>query len=256
MNLSHKSLTLIDGCCATGSLFFGLKDYPWKSVILNDLNPLRTNFLNVLKNKPLKLIKKILESDLSCIEHPNKKNPKLRDFKKLLDTYEAKQKNYHKVDCNIDIAYTMFITQCIDKAHVKQSSEIINRILRFLPACMKLQNATITQQDCLTYLQNDIANKLVLLDTPYIDSESTCAIKGYDYDKFHKKVAGYLYNAQYPFLYYSRITPPESEKALSPKTTEHVMKMKLEYYFSHLNCHRHAVNLKSDTELILHNYSI
>ena len=45
MNLPHKSLTLIDGCCATGSLFFGLKSRPWKSVILNDLNPLRTNFL-------------------------------------------------------------------------------------------------------------------------------------------------------------------------------------------------------------------
>jgi hypothetical protein len=43
MNLSHESFTLIDGCCATDSLFFGLKDYPWKSVILNDLNPLRTN---------------------------------------------------------------------------------------------------------------------------------------------------------------------------------------------------------------------
>lgn len=44
MKLSHKSITLIDGCCATGSLFMGLKTYPWKAVILNDLNPLRTNF--------------------------------------------------------------------------------------------------------------------------------------------------------------------------------------------------------------------
>ena len=44
MNLTHESMTLIDGCCATGSLFFGLDTYPWKEVILNDLNPLRTNF--------------------------------------------------------------------------------------------------------------------------------------------------------------------------------------------------------------------
>lgn len=129
----------------------------------------------------------------------------------------------------------MFITQCIDKAHVEQSSEIIKRVLRFLPACMKIQNATITQQDCLTYLQNDTVDKLVLIDTPYIGSESTCGIKGYDYDKFHKKVVGYLHNAQYPFLYYCRITPPKSEKTLSSEKTEHVMKMKLDYYFSNLN---------------------
>ena len=82
MNLYHESLTLIDGCCATGSLFFGLKDYPWKTVILNDLNPLRTNFLNVLKKEPLKLIKKILENDLSFIKQPETKNPKLSEFKK------------------------------------------------------------------------------------------------------------------------------------------------------------------------------
>ena len=49
MKIPHESFTLIDGCCATGSLFFGLKTYPWKSVILNDLNPLRSNFLNVIK---------------------------------------------------------------------------------------------------------------------------------------------------------------------------------------------------------------
>ena len=30
MNLSHKSMTLVDGCCATGSLFFGINTYPWK----------------------------------------------------------------------------------------------------------------------------------------------------------------------------------------------------------------------------------
>ena len=44
MTIPHETFTLVDGCCATGSLFFGLKNYNWKSVILNDLNPLRTNF--------------------------------------------------------------------------------------------------------------------------------------------------------------------------------------------------------------------
>ena len=117
----------------------------------------------------------------------------------------------------------MFITQCIDKAHIEQSSEIIKRVLRFLPACMKLQNATITQQDCLTYLANNTSDKLVLLDTPYIGSESICGIKGYDYNKFHKKVAVNLHNAQYPFLYYCRITPPKSEDTLSSKDAELIL---------------------------------
>ena len=117
---------------------------------------------------------------------------------------------------------------------------------------MKLQKAIITQQDCLTYLQNDTTNKLVLLDTPYIGSEATCGIKGYDYEKFHKKVASFLNNVQYPFMYYCRITPPKSEKVLSPKDAENVMKMKLENYFSDLNCCRHTVNLLNGTELILY----
>ena len=65
-------------------------------------------------------------------------------------------------------------------------------------------------------------------------------------------LAGYLHNAQYPFLYYCRITLPKSDKALSPKDAEYVMKMKLEYYFSDLNCSRHAVTLKKDTELIFY----
>ena len=67
-----------------------------------------------------------------------------------------------------------------------------------------------------------------------------------------KKVDNYLHNAQYPFLYYCRITPPKSENILSSKDAEHVMKMKLEYYFSDLNCGRHTVNLRNDTELILY----
>ena len=212
-----------------------------------------TSVLLFIAYEPLKLIKKILENDLSFIKQPETKNPKLSEFKKMLNTYETKRKNYHKIDYNIDIAYTLFITQCIDKAHIEQSIEIIKRVLRFLPACLKLQNATITQQDCLSYLQNDTTDKLVLLDTLYIGSESTCGIKVYDYNKFHKKVAVNLHNAQYPFLYYCRITPPKSEDTLSSKDAEHVMKIKLERYFSHLNCCRHTMTLKNDTELILFN---
>lgn len=164
MKLPHESLTLIDGCCATGSLFFGLKTYSWKSVILNDLNPLRTNFLNVLKKEPLKLIKRILETNLSFIEQPDTKNSVLSAYKKALTSYTEKRANYKNVDCNIDVAYQMFITQCINKAIIEGADKIISRVLRFLPAHLKLQKAIITQQDCLNYLRNDDANKLILLD--------------------------------------------------------------------------------------------
>ena len=46
--------------------------------------------------------------------------------------------------------------------------------------------------------------------------------------------------------------PPKSEKTLSPKDAEHVMAMKLEYYFSDLNCCKHTINLRNDTELLLY----
>ena len=129
--------------------FFGLRSHPWKSVILNDLNPLRTNFLNVIKTEPLKLIKQILESDLLFIEQPETKNPKLSAYKKAINDNAKKRAKYHKVDCNIDIAYQMFIVQCINKAMVESAGKIMERIFRFLPAHLKLQNAVITQQDCL-----------------------------------------------------------------------------------------------------------
>ena len=253
MKIPHESFTLIDGCCATGSLFFGLKSYPWKSVTLNDLNPLRTNFLNVIKTKPLKLIKRILESDLSFIEQPRTKNPLLSAYKKAINDYAEKRANYHKVDCNIDIAYKMFITQCIDKAMIERAGKITERIFRFLPAHLKLQNTVITQQDCLKYLNNDDADKLVLLDVPYIGSENTCSVAGYKYQPFHKKVADYLQNAEYPFLYYCRSTPPKSDRIFNKADAEHIMKMKLAQYFMNKGYYFQKVHLHNDTELMVSN---
>lgn len=253
MEIPHESFTLIDGCCATGSLFWGLKTYPWKSVVLNDLNPLRTNFLNVLKKEPLKLIKKLLETNLSFIEQPETKNPRLSAFKKAINDYAEKRVNYHKVDCDIDIAYKMFIVQCIDKAIVERAGKIMERIFRFLPAHLKLQNTVITQQDCLNYLKNDTTNKLVLLDVPYIGSEYTCSIVGYKYQLFHKNVADCLQSAEYPFLYYCRSTPPKSESTFNREDAEHIMKMKLGQYFMNKGYYFQKVRLKEDTELMISN---
>lgn len=177
MKLPHESLTLIDACCATGSLFFGLHTYPWKQVVLNDLNPLRTNFLNVIKREPLRLIKKILNTDLAFIEQSTTRISKLRVYRINTDQYVATRQHYNKVDCNINIAYEMFLLQCISKQYMETSDKILNRVLRFLPAHLKLRNAIITQDDCLKYLENHDINKLVLLDVPYIGSEHTCAIR-------------------------------------------------------------------------------
>lgn len=255
MNLSHKSMTLVDGCCATGSLFFGIKTYPWQSVILNDLNPLRTNFLNVLKNEPLKLIKLILDADLSFIKQPEKKKQIISAYKYEISNYEKKRENYKHVDSNAEIAYKMFIIQCIDKAMIEGSDKILKRVLRFLPAHLKLRNATITQDDCLSYLKNDNVNKLVLLDVPYIGSEHTCAIRGYNYKPFHEKVADCLQNAKYPFLYYCRSTPPKSDTAFTREQGEHIIKMKLAQHFMDKGFYFEKVRLDKDIELMISNQS-
>lgn len=253
MKLDTESTTLIDACCATGALYFGLKTYNWKEVILNDLNPLRTNFLNVLKNKPLKLVSTLLETDFSFIEDTNSKNQLLREYKKSLKNYEQKRKTYHKVDCNIEIAYKTFVVQCIDKKHIESEHKIIKRMARFLPAHLKLQNATITQEDALNYLESDDKNKLVLLDVPYIASESTCGISDYDYDKFHTKVAHHLHEAKFQFLYYCRSTPPKSNFKHSGEDAIKIMKMKLGQYFFDKGFFFKKVHLANDTELLISN---
>lgn len=210
MNLHHEQTTLVDACCATGSLYFGLNTYNWKSVILNDLNPLRTNLLNVIKHQPLKLIKSILSTPaFSNKEHLSEY---MTNAHSITKGYEVKRQHYHKIDCNIDIATMTFIFQCINKQYPEDKDKIFNRITKIIPASIKLQNAIITQEDCIKYLDNDI-NKLVLLDVPYIGSEYICSAKCYNYNRFHKSIAEKLYNADYPFLYYCKSTPPKANNA-------------------------------------------
>lgn len=129
----------------------------------------------------------------------------------------------------------------------------MERIFRFLPAHLKLQNAVITQQDCLGYLKNDDTEKLLLLDVPYIGSEHTCAVTGYKYQPFHQKVADFLQNAEYPFLYYCRSTPPKSDNAFHTANAEHIMKMKLGQYFINKGYYFQKVRLDNDTELMICN---
>ena len=147
----------------------------------------------------------------------------------------------------------MFITQCIDKAMIEKAGKIMERVFRFLPAHLKLQNTVITQQDCLRYLKNDDTEKLLLLDVPYIGSEQTCAVTGYKYQPFHKKVADYLQNAEYPFIYYCRSTPPKSDSHFNRADAEHIMKMKLGQYFMNKGYYFQKVPLKEDTELMISN---
>lgn len=253
MKLDSSNMTLIDACCATGSLFLGLKTSAWKQVVLNDMNPLRTNFLNVIKSEPLKLIKKLLNADLSFIKDSESKNKELHIFKNATDVYQEKRCHYTKVDCDIENAYNMFLRQCIDKAMIEDSSRIFERILRFLPAHLKLKNATITQTDCLTYLANDYP-KIVLLDVPYIGSEKECAVKGYHYDSFHTKVSEFLMNANYPFIYFCRSTAPKSDTSKSVEEKETIMKMKLgNFFYNKIHYYFEKVHLSQDTELMISN---
>ena len=134
-----------------------------------------------------------------------------------------------------------------------KSGKIMERIFRFLPAHLKLQNAFITQLDCLSYLKNDDTNKLVLLDVPYIGSEHTCAVTGYKYQPFHQKVADFLQNAEYPFLYYCRSTPPKSDNIFNRADAEHIMKMILGQNFMNKGYYFQKVPLKEDTELMISN---
>lgn len=147
----------------------------------------------------------------------------------------------------------MFILQCIDKAMIERADKIMERVFRFLPTHLKLQNAVITKLDCLKYLNNDDAEKLVLLDVPYIGSEHTCSVDGYKYEHFHKKVADYLQNAEYPFLYYCRSTPPKSDNIFNKADAEHIMKIKLGQYFMNQGYYFQKIHLDKDTELMISN---
>lgn len=76
-------------------------------------------------------MKGILETDLSFIEQPDTKNPILSAYKKSINDYAKKRANYRKVDYDIDIAYKMFIIQCIDKAMIERTGKIMERVFRF-----------------------------------------------------------------------------------------------------------------------------
>lgn len=250
MKLNHVQMTLVDACCATGSLYFGLNNYNWKSIILNDLNPLRTNMLNAIKQNPLKLIKSIMSTPV--FTNQGELSDYMKSAQAYTKEYEAKRTHYHKMDCNIEIATATFIIQCISKQYPEDADCILNRIARIIPASIKLQNAIITQEDCLKYLDDD-ENKLVLLDVPYIGSEYTCSVDGYNYSKFHKKIANKLLNADYPFLYYCRSTPPKANNPHNKQDATYIQKMKLATHFFNKGFYFEKIYLKEDTELIISN---
>lgn len=259
MNLNYEATILIDACCGTGALFLGLKTYRWKSVILNDMNPIRTNFLNVIKNKALEFVKLLMTKDVWTIDTYTADRLEVqREYKKNLDEYYGKRKNYHKVDCNLEIAHATLMYQSWNGQFVDDETKIFSRILKILPACLKLRNAIITQQDCLKYLENIDCNKLVILDPPYIGTEKECGIKGYVYDKFHDKVARKLLDATYPFLYFCRSSAPKSDKSRPLNEKERIMEMKLGKYFFYKGFYFQKVKLhentaKEETELLISN---
>lgn len=67
------------------------------------------------------------------------------------------------------------------------------------------------------------------------------------------KVGDFLQNAEYPFLYYCRSTPPKSDNTFNREDAEHIMKMKLGQYFMNKGYYFQKVPLKEDTELMVSN---
>ncbi len=258
MSLPTGETELIDACCGTGALFFGLSGDQWAGVVLNDLNPLRTNFLNVLLRHPFKLIKEILKTDFDIIKKPEERKKLLREIRQITNDFKEKRKNYHKVACDVAVAAQTFLLQCLDKQRIDTEQTILKRLANFIPAHWKLlkNHARITQEDCLTYLENTVPRqkKLVLLDVPYIGTENTCGVPGYDYKKFHTKVAKYLTAANYPFLYFCRSSAPKSTAPDRKEVAEHIMKMKLGEHFLGKGLYFHKIHLEDTvTELIISN---
>ena len=106
---------------------------------------------------------------------------------------------------------------------------------------------------CSTTFRQYLQQNFLLLDVPYIGSEHTCAVTGYKYQPFHKKVADYLQNAEDPFIYYCRSTPPKSGKTSTRADAEHIMKMKLGQYFMNKGYYFQKVHLNEYTELMVSN---
>lgn len=96
-------------------------------------------------------------------------------------------------------------------------------------------------------------NKFVLLDVPYIGSEYACSAKGFNYNRFHKNIADKLLNADYPFMYYCRSTPPKANNPYNAQDAMHIQKLKLAEYFFNKGLYFEIVYLKEDTELIISN---
>ena len=106
---------------------------------------------------------------------------------------------------------------------------------------------------CSTTFRQYLQQNFLLLDVPYIGSEHTCAVTGYKYQPFHQKVADFLQNAEYPFLYYCRSTPPKSDNTFNREDAEHIMKMKLAQYFMNKGYYFQKIHLDKDTELMVSN---
>lgn len=254
MTLNHNNTTLIDGCCGTGSLFFGLDTYDWKHVILNDMNPIKTNILNVIKENGLEFIKYIFEDGSWQFENAERLAAK-KEFKEKLDEYSEKRKKYHKVDCDIDIAMKTLLYHCWDGQYPENKNEIFERIIKILPSSLKLQKAEITQENCLKYLDNSDKNKFIILDVPYIGTEKQCGVKVCNYGNFHPKVADKLQQADYPFLYFCRSSAPKSDKSRPKEELEIIMKKNLAKYFYNKGYFFQKIHLdnKKVTELIISN---
>lgn len=260
MNLPTQDLTLVEVCCGSAALTLGLNPSRWKQIILNDMDPLKTNFLNVLINEPVKLIDAILEEGINY-KKGNVHDKEIIDvFIEEIDAFAKKREKYNQVACDTKIAAHFFLCACTTRNFREKwltQKTILQRLLCFLPASLKLRysHAIVTQRDALDFLDNKCTisiphdepifldcNRFLLSDTPYPGSEKYSGLKNYKYERFHRKVAEKLTNADYPFLYFCRSTAPKGDsRPIDVKN--HSMKLLLAQLFFNKGFYHDKVHL-------------
>lgn len=229
MNLPTQDLTLVEVCCGSAALTLGLEHSEWKQIVLNDLDPLKTNFINVLIHEPIKLVDTILGIGITYKSKYTQDKTKIESFVKEIDAFAKRRKKYHQVACDIEIAAKFFLCACTKnnfRNRYLAKETILKRLLCFLPAAFKLweSNTVVTQEDAMIFLENNCTiniprgdalhlntQRFIISDTPYPCSEEYSGLEGYNYEKFHGKVANRLIHAEYPFLYFCRSTATKSD---------------------------------------------
>ncbi len=223
MPVDQKDTEFYEVTGGGGKLYLATDTSNFISCTFNDYTPSIATYFYVVQNYPFKLIEMLLDKlvDFESWSDEQKRELKIT-CQNQVDDYDydydydekskkikatARLKKYKKVKADIDIAFSVLIYMQFNSEY-PTVHEIPYLAYRILPLHLRFpKNVTITMRDAITFLENDKKNKLVVLDLPYFGSWYNSGITNFDYKTFHIKVATYLENAEYPWIYYCRSTP-------------------------------------------------